>query len=400
MRTPGVYADGNGLYLHVRATGAKSWLFRYSSNGKRREMGLGALRDTPLAEARERAMEARRKLLRGTDPLDARNASRVSKQAAAANSVTLESAAQNYIHMHRSRWRSSKHERQWETTFQTYVFPIAGHLSVAAVDTDVVLKILQPIWDEKLETAARLRGRIESVLDWAAAKGFREAGPNPAVWKGNLAHLLPKRAKTEQARHAALPYARCPEFYAALLQRDTVASLAIRFLIATAARSGEVRGATWAEIDIAAKLWVVPGARMKAGKEHAVPLSTAALDALKPLRARWRAGTGEEPYAGHLIFPGTGGRPLSDVTLTRTMARIGFESTIHGLRSSFRDWCGDRTSFPREVAEAALAHATGNAVEAAYRRGTAIERRRELMQAWAAFLEPGAAESANERENQ
>ncbi|KQQ13538.1 integrase [Methylobacterium sp. Leaf123] len=369
VTAPGRYGDGGGLYLQVDPSGAKRWLLIFRSQGRQREMGLGGLGSVSLADARRRRDEARRLLAEGRDPIDAR-CSVDSRQPAA---ISFGAFADQLIPELSKGFRNDKHAAQWTSTLATYASSLRAK-PIAEISTDDLLAVLRPIWLEKAETASRVRGRIERILDAAKAQGLRE-GENPARWRG---HLLPKRRRLTRGHHAAVPFNEMPAFCADLRKRTGVAALALEFAILTAARSGEVRGATWAEIDIGKNLWVIPGERMKAGREHRVPLVARAveiLDAVAPLRR------------GDLVFPSfRADRPLSDMAFSALLTRMGCAATAHAFRSSFRDWAGEATATPREVAEAALAHAVGDAVELAYRRGDALEKRRALMDAWAAFL--------------
>lgn len=343
-------------------------MFMWKVDGKRREMGLGSLRDVPLAKARERAAEARQKLADGLDPIAARdNKPQV---------MTFGEAADALIESMSSSWRNEKHRAQWKMTLTVYCEPLRTK-PVTAIGTEDVLKVLRPLWTTKPETASRLRGRIERVFDFARARG-RGGGENPARWRGHLDAVLPKRAKLSRGHHRAMPFDDVPAFIAALRERDGVAPRALEFAILTAARSGEVFGASWEEFDLQTRVWTVPATRMKAGREHRVPLSARAVEILEEMECSRLSG---------LVFPGTRpGRPLSVMALEMVLRRMKIDVTVHGFRSAFRDWAGERTHFPREVAEAALAHLVGDAVERAYRRGDALEKRRKLMDAWAGFL--------------
>ncbi len=374
---PGRHADGNGLYLEVDPSGARRWLLRLVIQGKRRDIGLGSASLVSLAEAREQAVAMRKLARAGGDPL----AERRREQRVVPN---FESAARTCHAEHKDSWKNGKHADQWLTTLEAHVFPMIGTMTVDRIGTPEVRDCLLPIWLDKPETARRVRQRIGTVLDWAAAKGFRE-GENPvrSVTKG-----LPKQK--DQAEHfAALPYAEVPAFLARL--RDSkktspMVKLLFEFVVLTAVRSGEARGARWNEFDLDAKLWTIPAERMKAGKPHVVPLAPRALAVLEEV-AKLR--TSDDPAA--LLFPGErSGKPLSDMTLTMLLRRMEVQATAHGFRSSFRDWCAEATNFPREVAEAALAHALESKVEAAYRRSDLLEKRRKLMEAWAGYCE-GAA---------
>lgn len=387
---PGRHADGGGLYLDRDEHGRSRWVFMWVRGGKRREMGLGAAgKDgVALAKAREAAETARGVLRDGGDPIEARDA-------ALAGPVvvpTFGEAADVFVKSLSPQWRNEKHCAQWAMTLKVYAKPLRT-LPVDRVDTAAVLEVLQPIWLEKPETASRLRGRIERVLDAARAKGHR-SGENPARWRGHLDHLLPQRQKLTRGHHAAMPYAEVSAFVASLRARDAVAAHALEFLILTAARSGEVLGATWAEIDLKAKVWTVPAARMKAGREHRVPLGVRALEVLAAVRPLAADPTKAAKLAAMPVFPGQGrGSALSAMSLAMLMRRMKATVTVHGFRSSFRDWAGEASNFPREVAEAALAHNVGDATERAYRRGDALEKRRKLLEAWAGFCEPKVAGS-------
>lgn len=377
---PGRHGDGGGLYLNVGPGGGRRWVFLFRWRGKLREMGLGSARSITLARARERAAEARARVAEGVNPITAKKASQAVPEFGEFASEVIDSLA--------PQWRNPKHKDQWKSTLANDAAAL-GRLPVDKIETEDVLGVLKPIWSSKPETASRVRGRIEKVLDAAKAKGFRE-GENPARWKGHLANLLPARQKLTRGHHAAMPYAELAEFSEALKRREGVSARALEFLILTAARSGEVRGACWSEIDLEGKIWTVPAERMKAGKAHRVPLSDAALALIESLRPL----SGGEPSA--ILFPGYRGKPLSDMSLTAVLRRMDIpaeKASVHGFRSSFRDWAGEATAFPREVAEAALAHAVGDAVERAYRRGDALEKRRRLMESWAHFCTSTAAEA-------
>ena len=374
---PGMYGDGGGLWLQVTGAGAKSWIFRFTLRGRPREMGLGPLHTISLAEARLRVAECRRLCHDGVDPIEARRARRARAALEAAKGMTFKDCAERLIASHEAAWKNEKHRAQWRSTLATYVHPTCGELSVAAVDTGLVLKVLEPIWTTKPETAGRVRGRIEAVLDWAKARGYRE-GENPARWRGHLDKLLPKRPKLQRGHLAAMPFRDVPAFVAELRQRDGVVALALELTILTASRSGEVLGSRWNEIDREAAVWTIPAERMKSGREHRVPLTGRALEILD---------TVDRIRNGEFLFPGQRSRPLSPTAMDAMLRRMTTtNATVHGFRSSFRDWAGERTTFPREVAEAALAHLVGDETERAYRRGDALEKRRELMTAWAAYL--------------
>jgi integrase len=379
---PGMYADGAGLYLRVTAEGARNWVLRYMLDRKPRWMGLGPLSLYGLADARVRALDARRKRHDGIDPIEARRAERSRQRLDAAKAITFKQCAENYITSHRAGWRNEKHRYQWKQTLEQFVFPEIGSLPVQAVDTTLVLKVLEPIWTTKPETASRVRQRIENILDSAKARGYRD-GENPARWRGHLDKVLPARSRVREVEHlAALPYAELPPFLVNLRARPAVAARALEFLILTAARTGEVIGARWSEIDLLDKTWTVPADRMKARREHRVPLSARAIAILQEMRAARQSDD-----ANAHVFPGPKrGKPLSNMAFLMLLRRMELkELTVHGFRATFKTWSSERTSFQNEIAEAALAHIIGDKVEQAYRRGDLFEKRRRLMQQWAAF---------------
>jgi integrase len=378
LSSPGYYGDGGGLWLRISKGGSKSWVFRFTLAGTRREMGLGALHTISLAMAREKSLQCRRMLDEGQDPIDARTAARTKEAVKLARVKTFDQCASAYIKAHRGGWKNAKHAAQWETSLANYASPVFGALPVSDVDTDLVVKALRPIWDTKTETAVRLRGRIESILDWATVSKYR-SGDNPARWRGHLENLLANPNKIAPVTNfPALPWREIAAFMPQLLQREGAAALAVQFAILTACRSGEVRGATWEEIDLDAKVWTIPAKRMKAGKEHRVPLSTSAMAVLMQMSRD-----------SVFIFAGRSlDATLSDMSLTAVLRRMGRgDITVHGFRSTFRDWCAEAAgnSFSREVCEHALAHSLPNKVEAAYRRGDLLDKRVLLMQAWADF---------------
>lgn len=383
---PGMYADGAGLYLQVTGAGAKSWVYRFSLRGRAREMGLGSLSALSLTDARAKAAECRRLRQEGVDPIEARKAQREQAALDAAKMLTFAQAAARYIAAHRSGWKNAKHASQWENTLASYAGPVLGPLSIQAIDTTLVLKVLEPIWKAKPETANRVRGRIEAILDWAKVRGLRQ-GENPARWRGHLDHLLPAKTKVRRVKHhAALPYAEMPAFIAHLRTKQGVAARALEFTALTAARTGDTIGAVWDEPNASDKVWVVPAERMKAGKEHRVPLCNRALAILDEMQ---NDRTTDSQY----VFPGgKAGKALSNMAMTEVLRRIGRSNiTVHGFRSTFRDWAAERTNFPSEVVEMALAHAVGDKVEAAYRRGDLFEKRRRLMAEWEGFCNGPAA---------
>ena len=394
----GMYADGGGLYLRVAKEGSKHWVYRFMLNGRPRWMGLGPLALFGLQEARGKALDARRLRYEGVDPIDARQAARAQARTEAAQAITFKQCAEAFIKAHRAGWRNAKHAAQWEATLATYAEPIIGALPVQSVDTSLVMKVLEqevqdrpnetasPFWSVKPETASRLRGRIESILDWAKVRGHR-LGENPARWRGHLDKLLPARSKVRRVEHhAALPYDQMPEFIAGVKMLPGVAARALEFAILTAARTSEVVGARWNEINIAEKLWTVPAERMKAGKQHRVPLSVRALAIVVEMQPLIGISDGQAP-ADAFVFPGgKRGRPLSNMAFLMLLRRLKRNDlTAHGFRSSFRDWVAERTNFPSEVAEMALAHTVSSKVEQAYRCGDMYERRQRMMAAWAAF---------------
>lgn len=371
----GLYGDGAGLWLKVSPGGSKSWIFRYMVSGRERWMGLGPYPDVALAEAREAAAEARKKVRQGIDPIDERRGQKATDQAARVKQVTFDWCAGRFIEAHKAGWKNPKHVDQWRNTLSTYASPIIGSLVVSKIETAHVVKVLEPIWAEKTETATRLRGRIESILAWATVRGYRK-GDNPARWKGHLDTLLAAPDKVrKRSNFPALPWRDIAGFMVELRKQNGIAARAVEFAILTAARSGEVRGMTWAEVDLDRGLWIVPGDRMKAGKEHRVPLSDQAKAVLQGMKTI---------ATGDLVFPGRKGQPLSDMSLSAVLRRMErSDITVHGFRSAFRDWAAESTNYPSEMAEMALAHVVSNKVEAAYRRGDMLEKRRKMMTAWA-----------------
>lgn len=380
LKKPGFYGDGAGLWLNVTPTGGKSWVLRYTFESRERRTGLGPYPEVTLAAAREAAVEFRRRIRSGENPVEERKVTKATKVAEESKTVTFDWCAEKYISAHKPSWKNPKHAEQWVNTLATYASPIIGKAAVDKIDTAHVMRVLEPIWTQKAETASRLRGRIESILAWATARKFR-TGENPARWKGHLDTLLPARSKIARVKHhAALPWKEIARFIEDLNTQEGFGALALRFAILTAARSGEVRGMTWDEVDLKEKIWIIPGHRMKAGKEHRVPLSNQALDVLiimHPMK--------QDEYS--LVFPSTRKhKPLSDMTLSAVLKRMGRKDiTVHGFRSTFRDWVAESTNYPRDVAEMALAHTVSNAVEAAYRRGDMFEKRRQLMSDWDDF---------------
>ena len=372
LREPGRHADGNGLYLWIKQGGARSWVLRIQVDGKRRDFGLGPAKDVTLLEARERAAELRKQYRSGIDPVAAK---RESKAARAATPTFAEAAEQAHTSL-KEGWRNGKHQAQWLSTLRAYAFPALGALPIDKVDAGGIIAALEPIWQSKPETARRVRQRIGTVLDWAFSQGYRHSeAPMRAIGKG----LAKQRGS--KGHFAAMPYAVVPAFMAKLSEAETGGRLALRFAILTAARSGEVRGATWGEIDLAAAEWTVPANRMKAKRMHVVPLSAAAVAVLALAKGEREVGPAD------LIFPGNRGKPLSDMTLTKVLRTATPQvATVHGFRSSFRDWAAETQEARDAVVEAALAHTNPNRVEAAYRRTAFLDQRRPLMQRWADYL--------------
>jgi len=376
-KTAGTHAVGGcrGLYLQCK-NGGISWILRIMIDGRRREIGLGPYPTLTLENARYKGMDLRRQILAGIDPLAEKQREKQERKIAVAKAITFAECADAYLDAHETSWKNAKHRNQWRNTLTTYAFSIFGDLPVSAIDTALVMKCLEPIWHNKTETASRLRGRIEQVLDWATVRGFR-AGENPTRWKGHLDKLLPAKNKIAKAvHHAALPYAEIGAFMVDLATMEGIGARALEFSILTAARSGEVRGATWAEIDMQARIWVIPAERMKMKREHRVPLSARALELLTAM---------PRISGADLAFPGTKGQ-MSDMTLTAVLRRMGrADLTQHGFRSSFRDWAAEETAYPSEVAEMALAHAIGDKTEEAYRRGDLLKKRYRIMEDWSRY---------------
>ncbi|MSO66057.1 MAG: site-specific integrase [Alphaproteobacteria bacterium] len=388
-KAPGLYPDGLGLYLQIAPGGARSWILRYRHAGRRRDMGLGSLNVVSLAEARRKAAEARKWLDAGRDPIEARKASRAAVAAAKAHSLTFEDAARKCIKDRRDGWRNGKHAAQWLATLEAYAFPTLGKIPATAIDVALVLKVLRPIWSKKTETASRVRGRIETVLDWAKAHGYRD-GENPARWRGTLDQVLPRRSAVSAVKHhPALPYVQIGAFMEELRAQEGVAARAMELLILTATRTSETIQAKWDEFNLAAGVWNIPGERTKTKRDHRVPLTQAALNTLKAMG---------RPAPGAYVFPGgRPGRPPSSNALLARLNRMGrAEITAHGFRSTFRDWAATQTNFPREVSERALAHAVADKTERAYQRDDLLEKRRKLMEVWAKYCgSPAAANTGN-----
>jgi integrase len=367
----GKYSDSGNLYLVVSPTGSRKWVLRFTWRGRPKEMGLGSASSVPLADARDKAASARRKIAQGLNPIEERKRDSGIPTFGEMADIVREALAAGF--------RNEKHKAQWKMTLETYAGPLRDK-PVDTITTDDVLAVLKPIWTAKAETASRLRGRIEKVLDAAKAKGFRD-GENPGRWRGHLDHLLPKASKLARGHHPAMPYEEVPTFIARLREADSLAGRALELCILTAARSGEILGMRWAEVDLDKKIWTVPAHRMKAGRGHRVPLSSRAVAILRNLH---------KVMSGDFVFPGQArNKPLSNMAMEMVLRRMKVDdATVHGFRSSFRDWAGNVSSFPREVVETALAHVIGDKAEQAYRRSDALEKRRRLMEAWAAYCEP------------
>jgi integrase len=374
---PGWYADGQGLYLQVSNSGSKSWVYRYEKGGKERRHGLGPFPSVSLETARRGAEFCRQLRVDGYDPIDYKRQLEATRQLENAKGITFKECALAYIDSHKAGWKNRKHESQWRNTLETYAFPIMGNLSVQHIDVGLVLKVLEAIWFDKTETASRVRQRIENILDWAKVRNYR-TGENPALWRGHLDKLLPKRTKVQKVKHfAAMPYAELPDYFRSLREIDTLAAKSLAFTILTATRSNEAREAKWEEIDLKAGAWTIPDERMKAGRPHRIPLTQECVEILKEM----------EPFrANDLVFPGLRkGKPISDAALLKQLKQTHPDLTIHGFRSSFRDWCAEMTNYPGALAEAALAHTLKDKTEAAYQRGDMFEKRRKLMDAWSNY---------------
>ena len=401
---PGRHADGDGLHLLVKpptpeaiknakpgqpAKGARSWVYRFMLKGKSRDIGLGAAGQggISLADARTARDALRLKVKAGIDPLEERQREATealaAAQAATIAGITFKAVAEAYIGANEASWRNDKHRQQWRNTLASYVYPVMGELQVAEIGTAHVLKILEPIWQDKPETASRIRGRIETVLDAAKARGYRE-GENPARWRGHIAQILPARSRLTRGHHKAMPYEAIPAFMAKLREREAMAALALEFVILTATRTSEVLGATWSEVDLDKAIWTVPASRMKAGKEHRVPLSPRAVEILEAV----------EPLGKTSLFPADKGGKLSTMAMSMLLRRMKLDCTVHGFRSGFRDWAAECTGYAHEVCEMALAHVIGNKSEAAYRRGDLFDKRRRLMADWATYCGSSGAAGA------
>lgn len=375
---PGYYADGGGLYLQISQFGTKSWVFRFVLH-KKREMGLGPIHDIPLKKARETAHECRLLVREGIDPITYRKERRAQAQNKSATFMTFKDCAEKYIRNNQAGWSNPKHAKQWTSTLETYAYPVIGPLPVSSVETTHIMEILEPIWSKKSETAKRVRGRIESVLDAARVAKLR-TGENPARWKGHLDKLLPASSKVAKViHHPSLPHAEISNFIAALRAQDNISSSALEFLILTAARTNEVIDATFDEFDLDKGVWIIPAARMKAKREHRVPLSARAIQIIKAM---------VKVCQNDHVFPGQRGKGLSNMALLQLLKRMKQTGiTVHGFRSTFRDWAAEQTVYPSDVVEMALAHSVGNQVQQAYFRTDLFEKRAALMRDWAGYLE-------------
>ena len=378
-KDPGLIADGGGLYLQISRSGSKSWVFRFMLNRRSREMGLGSLNAVSLSLAREKASQCRTLLADGIDPIEYRDAEKSKQIAHTHKNITFREASESYIRSHSAGWKNAKHAAQWASTLNTYAYPILGEVYASEIDTSLVVQVLDPIWSVKTETASRVRGRIEKILSWATVSGYRK-GENPARWRGHLDNLMPPPSRMRRVKHhAAMPYSEVGNFIQQLRNGSGVSHRALEFVILTAARTQEVLGSNWNEIDFETGLWTVPAERMKGLREHRVPLVDRAIEILAEMRSTANS---------RFVFPGN--RPnkgLSNMSLLAVLRRLQIEATAHGFRSSFRDWASEVSDFPSEVAEQALAHVNKNKVEAAYRRGDLFVKRQRLMEAWATYLE-------------
>ncbi len=372
-KEPGRYGDGDGLYLQIAKGGSKSWIYRFMLNGKARQMGLGSVKTFSLAEARELARDCRKLTKTGIDPIEERKDGRALAALESANAMTFREAAEKYIDIQKLGWRNEKHTKQWSATLATYAYPIIGSIPVQLIDVAMVMRIVEPIWASKTETASRVRGRIESILDWATAHGYR-TGENPARWRGHMAKMLPERSKVQSVEHyPALPYKDIGEFMVSLRAQNGSAARALEFLILTVSRTNEVLKAVPGEFDMEDGLWVIPGDRMKSGREHRVPLTERALEILTEF-------IGVESF---VFMGGKRGKSLSNNALMALLKRMDYHDiTVHGFRSTFRDWAAEQTNYSREVVEMALAHSILDKTEAAYRRGDLLEKRKRLLADW------------------
>lgn len=399
LKEPGLYADGGGLYLRVKQGGGKFWCFRYMLNGNAREMGLGALHTLSLADARIRAGDCRKLLNDNIDPINARKKEKEEQRRDDESAKTFKQCAAAYLETHKDTWRNAKHRQQWENTLKTYAYPLIGDTFIRDLDREAVKKVLlqkskkldgKPLWSARRETASRLRGRIEKIWDWAKAE-FGLTGDNPARWAGNLKPSFADHAKREIVHQPALPYDQIGDFVQKMKKQKGVAPMALIFTIMTAARTSEVIGAKWSEIDLKKEVWTIPKDRMKGNREHRVPLADPALRILKELKKQHDKLSREEP--SEWVFRSSRrGKPLSNMAMLTLLKRLEINDiTVHGFRSSFRDWAAEQTNYPREIAEAALAHISGDKVEASYLRTDHFEKRSRMMNAWAAYCETPSA---------
>ena len=374
---PGSFPDGNGLYLQISNTGSKAWFYRYQINHKGRKHGLGSYPTVTLKSARLRAESCRTLRADGIDPIEHKRQKDTDKILEVAKAKTFKECATQYIKSHKSGWKNSKHESQWTNTLTTYAYPFIGDIPVQKIDVGMVMQVIEPIWHKKTETASRVRQRIEKVLDWAKVRQYR-TGDNPARWRGHIENLLPKRSKVQKVQHfKAMPYVDVPDYFKTLRQTRAISAKALAFTILTATRNNEVREGKWHEIDLDTGIWTIPEERMKAEKVHRVPLTQECLLILDEAK---------KFKVNDYVFPGLSkNKPLSNQALLKTLKRQHPTLTVHGFRSSFRDWCAEMTAYPREVAEAALAHTLTSATEAAYQRGDIFDKRRKLMDAWTTY---------------
>jgi integrase len=379
----GMHGDGDGLYLQVGSGGARSWVYRFVLRGRERYLGLGSATAIPLKRARELAAEARQLRAEGIDPIEQRRSYRVAKRVASAKEMTFDRCAGAYVTAHEAGWRNAKHRYQWRATLRDYASPVLGHLPVQDIDTSLVMKVIEPLWRTKTETASRTRQRIEAILDWATVCEYRQ-GANPARWRGHLQTLLPAKTKVRAVEHlAAMPPADIPAFMAELRSRQSISARCLELTILTAVRTGEAINARWTEFNLAAGIWTIPGSRMKAGLEHRIPLTPRAVDILQEIYGR---RTGEFVFANVST-----GQPISNMTMLKLLALMGRgHLTVHGFRSTLTDWAHENTDSPDVVIDMALAHKVSDKVQAAYRRGTLFEKRRKLMEAWAAYCAEGS----------
>ncbi len=380
LKERGWYADGNGLYLQVSITGSKSWAYRYHSKGKQQWHGLGAYSKlNSLRKARQAAAECKQLRKDGFDPIEHKKKLALDKELDEAKSLTFKECADQYIDSHKNGWKNAKHASQWVNTLNAYAHPTIGQLPVQSIDIDLILKILEPIWYTKTETASRVRQRIENILDWAIVRNYRQ-GDNPALWRGRLDKILPKRNKVQKPKHfAAMDYRELPEYFRSIRAKDTIAAKTLAFTILTAARNGEARAITYEELNQDEAIWIIPDDRMKADREHRVPLTGEALAIIDEM-ATLKRKTDDYVFVGLKA-----GRPISEAAILKLVKDTHPTLTVHGFRSTFRDWCAEQTNYPREVAEAALAHSIRDKTEAAYQRGDIFEKRRKLMDSWADY---------------